>query len=80
MEGYEYNSLKPNIKVYFNQESDKIGIVPRAVKTIFEEIKSAPSNIEYTVYCTYLQVYQEKIYDLLNPAQLKMNSPGLKMR
>lgn len=36
--------------------------------------------MEYTVYCTYLQVYQEKIYDLLNPAQLKPGSPGLKMR
>ena len=80
MEGYEYNSLKPNIKVSSIQETDQVGIVPRAVKALFEEIKNTPGNIEYTVYCTYLQVYQEKIYDLLNPAQLKPNSPGLKMR
>ena len=80
MEGYDYTSLKPTIKVPSTQESDQIGIVPRAVRALFEEIKSTPGNIEYTVYCTYLQVYQEKIYDLLNPAQLKQNCPGLKMR
>lgn len=75
MEGYEYNLLKPNIK-----DNARQGIVPRAVKALFEEINEAPQNLEYTVYCTYLQVYQEKIYDLLNPAQLKQNSAGLKMR
>lgn len=80
MEGYEYNSLKPTVKVIITQETEKIGIVPRAIKALFEEIKNSPETIEYTVYCTYLQVYQEKIYDLLNPAQLKQNSPGLKMR
>ncbi|OMJ88197.1 hypothetical protein SteCoe_9931 [Stentor coeruleus] len=80
MEGYDYNDLKPNIKVKPNQENEKQGVVPRAIKALFEEIKSMPSTTEYTVYCTYLQVYQEKIYDLLNPAQLKPGSPGLKMR
>ena len=75
MEGYEYNSLKPNIK-----ENNRQGIVPRAVRALFEEINRAPQHLEYTVYCTYLQVYQEKIFDLLNPAQLKQNSQGLKMR
>ena len=75
MEGYEYHLLKANVK-----ESARQGVVPRAVKALFEEINEAPQNLEYTVYCTYLQVYQERIYDLLNPAQLKQNSPGLKMR
>lgn len=80
MEGYDYNSLKPIIKVTPTQESDKQGLVPRVVHALFSEIKAMPQNIEYTVYTTYMQVYQEKIYDLLNPAQLKPNSVGLKMR
>jgi len=37
-----------------------------------------------TVYCSYLQIYNEKIYDLLNPSQLTQanegNAQGLKLR
>lgn len=39
----------------------------------------------YTVYCSYLQIYNEKIFDLLNPSQFNQNfdeknSVGLKLR
>ncbi|CAG9315628.1 unnamed protein product [Blepharisma stoltei] len=76
MEGYEYDKgLKPIIK-----ENENIGLVPRTVKALFDEIKQSESQVEYTVNCTYIQIYNENIYDLLNPAQLTPNSPGLKMR
>lgn len=38
---------------------------------------------KFTVYCSYLQVYKEKIFDLLNKAQLKRlqnDGPGLKLK
>ncbi|CAG9327811.1 unnamed protein product [Blepharisma stoltei] len=77
MEGYEYDkNLKPIIKV----NNENVGVVPRVIKRLFEEIKNNSSNTEYTVYCTYIQVYKERIYDLLNPAQLKPGNPGLKLR
>lgn len=53
-------------------------MIPRIAKTLFEEIHKSPKKIEYTVYCTYVQIHKECIYDLLNPAQTK--PPGLKMR
>lgn len=34
--------------------------------------------MDYTVYCTYVQIYKEGIYDLLNPEEIK--PPGLKLR
>lgn len=38
----------------------------------------------YTVYCSYLQIYNEKIFDLLNPIhfvqQGSSNTAGLKLR
>jgi len=38
---------------------------------------------KFRVYCSYLQVYKEKIFDLLNKSQVKMliaDGPGLKLR
>jgi hypothetical protein len=35
------------------------------------------------VYCSYLQIYNEKIFDLLNPTQFLKSNPyhaGLKLR
>lgn len=48
------------------------------MKSLFEELKKSSKNVEFTVYCTYVQIYKEGIYDLLNPAQIK--PPGLKLR
>lgn len=79
MEGYDYDkNLKPVLRVFYMQDELKLGLIPRLVKNLFEEIKKAPKHIEYTVYCTYIQIYKENIYDLLNPAQIK--PPGLKLR
>ena len=74
MEGYDYDkNLKPIIK-----DDENIGLIPRITKNLFELIKNSEKNIEYTVYCTYVQIYKENVYDLLNPAQIK--GPGLKLR
>jgi kinesin family member 12 len=38
---------------------------------------------KFTVYCSYLQVYKEKIYDMLNKSQIKRlvtDGPGLKLK
>lgn len=53
-------------------------MIPRIVKALFEEVKKSNKNVDFTVYCTYVQIYKECIYDLLNPAQLR--PPGLKLR
>ncbi len=61
------------------------GVVPRSVRLLFDLIKQE-SNLgrkRYSVYCSYLQVYKEKIYDLLNKSHLKRlvtDGPGLKLK
>jgi len=42
------------------------GIIPRIVDNIFDSIVKAPSNIEFTVSISYLEIYLEKIRDLLD--------------
>jgi kinesin family protein 5 len=43
------------------------GIIPRIVEQIFESILVSPGNIEYTVRVSYMEIYMERIRDLLNP-------------
>ena len=44
------------------------------MRRLFEEIEER-ENAECRVTCSYIQIYQEKIYDLLNP-----NKRALKLR
>src|SRR6195952_1656641 len=43
------------------------GIIPRIVEQIFASILSSPGNIEYTVRVSYMEIYMERIRDLLQP-------------
>ncbi|KAI9252856.1 kinesin heavy chain [Phascolomyces articulosus] len=45
------------------------GITPRIVEQIFASILAAPSNIEFTVKVSYMEIYMEKVRDLLNPSR-----------
>ena len=97
MEGYKYKINDKGIPVpiltEFNNYSktppshmmDNDGIVPRSIHHLYDLIKQQ-TNLQqkkFTVYCSYLQVYKEKIYDLLNKATVKRianDGPGLKLR
>jgi len=43
------------------------GIIPRIVEQIFASILASPGNIEYTVRVSYMEIYMERIRDLLAP-------------
>ncbi|CAB4406595.1 unnamed protein product [Rhizophagus irregularis] len=43
------------------------GLIPRIVEQIFHSIIDSPSTMEYTVKVSYMEIYMEKIRDLLNP-------------
>ncbi len=49
------------------------GLTPRMVRAIFSSILDDDSpenqNFSYSVQCSYVEIYNEKIKDLLNPAQ-----------
>ncbi|EOO01454.1 putative kinesin heavy chain protein [Phaeoacremonium minimum UCRPA7] len=43
------------------------GVIPRIVEQIFDSIMSSPGTIEYTVRVSYMEIYMERIRDLLQP-------------
>lgn len=43
------------------------GIIPRIVEQIFSSITNSPQSMEYTVRVSYMEIYMERIRDLLNP-------------
>ena len=43
------------------------GVTPRIVEQIFSSILSSPGTIEYTVRVSYMEIYMERIRDLLAP-------------
>ena len=48
-------------------DADQKGIIPRIVEQIFASILASPGNIEYTVRVGYMEIYMERIRDLLRP-------------
>ena len=94
MEGYDYinkdsktasagdRNVKPVIK-----DNDNIGVSIRAIKEMFDQAKQLTANRTKNIKITwsFLQIYNEKIFDLLNLSNMPMKgSPegmsGLRMR
>ena len=48
-----------------NQTDEDMGIMPRAVQQVFE-MMSANASREYTVRVSYVEIYKEELYDLLD--------------
>ncbi|KAM0789248.1 hypothetical protein ACM66B_000091 [Microbotryomycetes sp. NB124-2] len=60
--GKSHTMMGPNI-----DDADLKGIIPRITEQIFASIMSSPGNIEYLVKVSYMEIYMERIRDLLAP-------------
>lgn len=48
------------------------GILPCAFQHLFELIRQSDQSIGYKVYCTYIEIYNETIFDLLNDSNTQL--------
>ena len=46
------------------RDNDNMGLIPRAVNEIFE-LANSKEIIEYSIYCSFVQIYNENLYDML---------------
>ena len=60
--GKSYTMMGTNI-----DDEEGRGVIPRIVEQIFSSIMTSPLNIEYTVRVSYMEIYMERIRDLLAP-------------
>ena len=49
------------------------GIIPRAVAALFDAVSGADKSLECTFKVSYVEIYMEKIRDLLDETRLNMN-------
>jgi hypothetical protein len=47
--------------------ADQRGIIPRLVEDIFLSIEECDEELEFTIKCSYIEIYLEKIRDLIQP-------------
>lgn len=43
------------------------GIIPRTASAVFDYINSDTSGTQYTIKCSFLEIYREQVRDLFNP-------------
>lgn len=69
-----------SIKETEENEENSYGVTFRSIKELFDQInaKRTEGGKYYRVYCSFLQIYNEKIYDLLNANSLE--GQGLRLR
>eukprot|EP00698_Gefionella_okellyi_P005550 TRINITY_DN15058_c0_g1_i1.p1 TRINITY_DN15058_c0_g1~~TRINITY_DN15058_c0_g1_i1.p1 ORF type:complete len:1261 (-),score=433.54 TRINITY_DN15058_c0_g1_i1:71-3853(-) len=48
------------------------GVIPRTASAIFDHINSDTSGTQYTIKCSFLEIYREQVRDLLNPKNSNM--------
>ncbi len=47
------------------EDNEFKGVIPRISERVFSSIQEASTTIEYTVKCSYMEIYMERIRDLL---------------
>ena len=59
-----------------NKKSN-MGMAPRAIHDLFEQVRAKSEDRYVTVFCSFLQIYNEGVYDLLNEGMFsKKKSSG----
>lgn len=59
-----------------DQDIEKMGLTQRAVNDLFKEIKRVKEQEgkHINIFCSFLQIYNERVYDLLNETSLRNDS------
>eukprot|EP00658_Telonema_sp_P-2_P077228 TRINITY_DN6935_c0_g2_i1.p1 TRINITY_DN6935_c0_g2~~TRINITY_DN6935_c0_g2_i1.p1 ORF type:complete len:569 (-),score=207.55 TRINITY_DN6935_c0_g2_i1:119-1825(-) len=66
--GKTYTMEGPSI-----DDEEKKGIIPRMVNVIFDAVMDADDAIEFSIAVSYVEIYMEKIRDLLDPARANLS-------
>ena len=54
-------------------KDEDLGIIPRVIKLIFNEVEKRKHKAEFLIKCTFLEIYNEDLNDLLDHGNLTNN-------
>lgn len=79
MEGYNavifaYGQTASGKTYTLSGDEEEPGIIPRAMRDVFGFIRQTPTR-EYLLRCSYLEIYNESIHDLLAPPSMAAANP-----
>ena len=69
MEGYKYEERKGEEragKVTVGSGIGDYGLTVRSIKEMFDQAEAAKRTKTVNIYASFLQIYNEKVFDLLN--------------
>lgn len=58
-------------------ETEEVGVIPRAVADIFQKMDDMPDHT-FTMHCSFMELYQEQLYDLLSPAAREQSTVDMR--
>ena len=47
-------------------KEEELGIIPRVIKLIFEEVEKRKNKADIIIKCAFLEIYNEELHDLLD--------------
>merc|ERR1711862_558213 len=51
----------------YDEDDETSGVIPRIIRDLFQAMSEAKPSLEYIVRCSYIEIYLEKVFDLLDP-------------
>lgn len=55
-------------------KDEELGIIPRVIRLIFDEVEKRKHKAEFIIKCTFLEIYNEELKDLLDHNNLSSNT------
>ena len=52
-------------------EPEQYGIIPRVIRLIFQEVEKRKKKSEFIIKCSFLEIYNEELHDLLDANSLQ---------
>ena len=83
MEGFHESKQGEDLEGANIEDLEMCGLAPRVIDDVFREAKKKRADNHLSIFCSFLQIYNEKIFDLLNESHKTIDvnkDPGLKIR
>jgi kinesin family protein 3/17 len=62
--------MEGDMEIFSREGSDHAGVIPRAIRAIFTKAQASDQVQELTVFCSFCQIYNEHLFDLLRDPEM----------